>query len=378
MTYTERYVRADAAGGGDGTTDTNSGGTGAFTLTEAITNAASNNGIRFNIKSGTYTLAANLDFPAAVGESPNIWQGFNSTPGDLFSAGRSATTGELVTTNFPLIDGGASYSVASIGTSNGLINLNITQSGNRATVTSSGSSTSVFILRCKISNTASTGTSARVFTFGASSTIGIVDNDLVCSTNSAAFVAAINNGIVAYNRVWNTTGSPNATFYGIGLSGTSTTAIGNVVYNCGRGVVCSSQSNVINNSISSVTDGLLLTSVPVLVLGNVFNAVSGYLFTGTNAGNPILFKNASTTPTSGRLDTANIGSVIEEIEGIALTGNPFVDSANGDFRLNDTSGAGRACKKLLPFWGSLADLGAVQSLNGGIGFLKSMAGGFPE
>lgn len=377
MTYTERYVRADAAGGGDGTTDANSGGTGAFTLAEAITHAASNNGIRFNIKSGTYTLAANLVIPAAVTESPNIWQGFNSTAGDLFSAGRSAITGELVTTNFPTIDGGATY-VISIDSFNSLINTICTQSSNAGTIGVTSASSGITLIRNRIANTNTTGSAARALTSTGNQDVVYVDNDSVFATNAALAGLAFTRGVVAYNRVWSTNGSPSSTSVGIQIGQSSGIAIGNVIYNVGRGVTISGLGHAISNSISNVTTGIFMLGAGGLILGNVFNSVSGYLFSGTTGGNPLLFKNASTTPTSGRLDTANIGSVIEEIEGIALTGDPFVDSANRDFRLNDTIGAGRACKKLLPFWGSLADLGAVQSLNGGLGFINSMAGGFPE
>lgn len=85
MAFVERYVRADAAGGGDGTTDTNSGGTGAWTLAEAVAAVAA--GQRVNVKAGTYALTtATLAFATAgTAIAPIWWRGFNAVIGDLDS-----------------------------------------------------------------------------------------------------------------------------------------------------------------------------------------------------------------------------------------------------------------------------------------------------
>jgi len=82
MAWTERYVRADAAGSGDGTTDTNSGANGAWTLDEGIANAVA--GHRVNVKAGTYTVSAAKSWNVANG--PILWRGFNTTIGDLIDA----------------------------------------------------------------------------------------------------------------------------------------------------------------------------------------------------------------------------------------------------------------------------------------------------
>lgn len=82
MAWTERYVRADAAGGGNGTTDTNSGANGAWTLAEAIASAAA--GQRINIRAGTYANTTTSRSFSVTGTttSPVWWRGFNTTPGD--------------------------------------------------------------------------------------------------------------------------------------------------------------------------------------------------------------------------------------------------------------------------------------------------------
>lgn len=83
MAFSEKYCRDDAAGGGDGTTNTNSGANGAWTLAEAITNATA--GDRVNIRAGTYantTTARNFN-GAGTTTAPLWWRGFTSAAGDL-------------------------------------------------------------------------------------------------------------------------------------------------------------------------------------------------------------------------------------------------------------------------------------------------------
>jgi hypothetical protein len=86
MAWTERYVRADAAGGGDGTTDSNSGANGAWTLAEAITSAVG--GHRVNIKAGTYANTTTTRTFATAGTTTTIlwWRGFKTTIGDMDTA----------------------------------------------------------------------------------------------------------------------------------------------------------------------------------------------------------------------------------------------------------------------------------------------------
>lgn len=107
MAWTERYVRSDAAGGGNGTTDANSGANGAWTLAEAITNVAA--GHRVNIKAGTYsnTTTDRTFGTSGTTTAPIWWRGFNTTIGDIdsnnaltkpaitFSTGRFIATGSF-------------------------------------------------------------------------------------------------------------------------------------------------------------------------------------------------------------------------------------------------------------------------------------------
>lgn len=83
MAWTERYVRADANGSGDGTTDANSGATGSWTIAQGVTNEAA--GMRLNVKAGTYANTTTTRTLAAVGTTtaPIWWRGYNTTIGDI-------------------------------------------------------------------------------------------------------------------------------------------------------------------------------------------------------------------------------------------------------------------------------------------------------
>lgn len=106
MALTERYVSVAGAGAHDGTSEAN-----AWTLAEAL--AAAVAGQRVNVKKGNYTLAANWTGPAGTVANPVVWRGYNTTIGDLSDVAtiQNPNTLALTTTNFPVIDGAASWSI---------------------------------------------------------------------------------------------------------------------------------------------------------------------------------------------------------------------------------------------------------------------------
>jgi len=356
MPYTERYVRADAAGGGDGTTDSASGANGAWTLAEAATNAAS--GQRVNIKSGTYTLGANLTFKAGSTENPIIWQGFSATVGDLESVGRSSATGALTTTNFPLIDGGASFTTT-CGNYTRLVNLNITSAANAPTVNSGVSN----FWRCRFANTNANGAAARAFSNGANY-IAIVDCDNVLATinESSPVTAEVGRGSIIGCRVWHS-GTPHASACGILLTSTQACAYGNIVYNMGIAIELRGLSgSAIHNSWHGVTTGIFVNDDhEAAIVNNVGWSHAGYAIRGTtSSGIPLMLNNAFGSHTSGRIDTSTLGSVNDEINAILLTSDPFTNSGSQDFTLNSTSGGGALCRAASKLFGGFGDLGAVQ------------------
>lgn len=105
MALTKRYVRADADGTGDGTTDANSGATGAFTIEQMITDINTPHAAyKYLVKAGTYARTTSSVTLTGDGTptSPIVIEGFNTTEGDLYAQGRSSG-GALDTTNFPEI-----------------------------------------------------------------------------------------------------------------------------------------------------------------------------------------------------------------------------------------------------------------------------------
>lgn len=373
MAYAERYVRADAAGSGDGTTDTNSGANGAWTYYEAL--AITTGGIRFNVKSGvgTYTLGANAVMGNATTENPHLWQGFVNTPGDLENLGRSSATGPLVTTGFPTIDCGSSYGIT-MGAFNTIRNVIVTGSRSSSTgLLASSSNLACAVDRCLISNTGSGGNNCALV-FGA--TYGSITNcDFsVASTSSSLISVDIGRTITSGCRLWHT-GSPNAAAKGFLADTFGAALINCIIYNIGVAITTGANTvSIFGNSIYSCVDGIVLGNCGPLIYGNVFDTVTGYLFKGaTSSGNPQLMKNASTTPTSGRIDTTGAGSIITELDAIALSGSPFTNAAAGDFTLNNTAGAGASCRAASLFWGGYADLGAVQHQDAGGSSERSFA-----
>ena len=76
-----RYIRADADGAGDGTTQLVGGGTGAWTWNQMLADEAKY-GDTYYLKSGTYALTADFESGGGNGGSPVIFEGWDVTPGD--------------------------------------------------------------------------------------------------------------------------------------------------------------------------------------------------------------------------------------------------------------------------------------------------------
>lgn len=370
MAFTERYVTSAAAGGGDGSSGN------PWTLAEAIANAVG--GDRINILSdATYTLGASATFPAGTAENPIQWRGYNATIGDLVNTGRATATAALTTTDFPVIDGGTLYNVT-MGAFNSLVNLRITSGLNGQTLVGG---TAFHVHRCSIANTHANGGSARCF-FGGSLYGSVSDCDcLITSTNSG--VQALNPGRGgAYGcRVWHT-GTPNSTMVGIAVDGVGTSAVGNLVFNVGSAFsgTASGTNTIARNTVYNANIGVINPASGCVIADNIFYSIATYAIGGTTGGNPLLWNNAMGALTSGRIDTSGLGSIIEEINAITLTADPFTNAASEDFTLNNTAGGGALCRAASLLFGGFADVGAVQhedAAGGGGGLLThpGMAGG---
>lgn len=167
MAITDRYVTADSDGG-DGTSGN------PWTIVEAMANAVA--GDRVNVKAGTYTLAANLQ-PTNSGTtaSPIIWRGYNSSIGDLATQGRLAA-GNLDTTNFPVINGGASYYVANNSKTHHILQNIVIQGSRNGRV--ADSNTNWVVYRCYVVNS---GTGASCIGWVTVGSTAFLDSDFELS-----------------------------------------------------------------------------------------------------------------------------------------------------------------------------------------------------
>lgn len=363
MALTDLYVRSDAAGGGDGTTNTNSGANGAYTLAEAA--AIATGGHRFNVRVGTYTLGASITLGAGATENPNEWRGFNSTAGDLESVGRSSATGALDTANFPVIDGASSYGVT-MGAYNILKNIKITTGGTLNALTSG---TAFVVWRCALVNTHATSSASYAFQNGTNYGT-ITDCDLTYASNSAScFCADLGRGSIFGCRVSNS-GTPSTSSPAINSAGIGGAVVGCVIKHAGIAIQTGDFTSLVaHNSWYDVATGIKVNGAAgPLIVNNVGWLHSGYAFIGTtSSGNPSFWNNAVGSHTSGRFDTGTLGSALVELNPITLTGDPYTNASGGDFTLNNTSGAGALCRGASLLWAGESDVGAVQHTDAGTG-----------
>lgn len=356
MAYTERYVTSTGAGLHDGTSEAN-----AWSLTEAV--AAAVGGQRINIKSdATYTLGANLVLPNGTSENPIGWRGYSSTIGDLVTLGRTAPTSALNVTGYPVIDGGASYSVTT-GTYNNLSNIKFTGSLNGNSVIGGTYSTA---WRCLFENTHATG-AAVVALAQSTSYSSARDCDVIISSSHASAIGLnTQRGSTIGCYIKNTNGS-GGTACVLDLGGSASQSI---MQGFTNGVRCDGSSNLaVRNSIYNVTTGINLNGTQGADVANNIIYGATYGIGGTTGGNVLLVNNAMGNLATGRIDTGNLGSIIEEISAVVLTGDPFTNAASDDFSLNNTSGAGALCRAASLSWGGFEDIGAVQHEDAGGGGL---------
>lgn len=100
--------------------------------------------------------------------------------------------------------------------------------------------------------------------------------------------------------------------------------IGNTFYNIGTGLKIDEEPNAVGER--------------GLVMGNVFDTMAAYGIerTNTEAGFLTILKNYYRACTSGFTNYTEAST----LTNTAFTASPFVDAANGDFRLNETAGGG--------------------------------------
>jgi hypothetical protein len=150
MAWTERYVRDDANGSGNGTTDANSGANGAWTLAQAISGVAA--GHRVNVRAGTYAnTTTNRTFGTnGTATAPIWWRGFKTTAGDMDA---QPTTDRSAGTDIPLFTFTTGV-MAVNGTHQIFSNFNVLAlndgSAAAVSVTPGGAQSNCIFLRCRV------------------------------------------------------------------------------------------------------------------------------------------------------------------------------------------------------------------------------------
>jgi hypothetical protein len=300
LAWAEKYVRSDAAGGGDGTTDTNSGANGAWTLAEAIAAYAAGDSV--NVKAGTYANTTTDRTLATSGTTtaPVRWRGFKTAAGDM-DAGDAAFGTYLSGAEIPAI----TFTTGRFGISGSFITVSALDIGG-AQVTNGQlrilTGASIHVHRCRVKCT-SANASGRALS-NTASTVTITAS-LFESTSSADVVDMGGGSMLTFmgNRV-------AAGANGILVSTSAACVIAlNVFADQGDSAIkpspnASTRLWLIGNTISSpVSDGIEITAAPQgIVIAN--NLIKEVLYginqsSGGNVASIVRISNVINTVTSG-------------------------------------------------------------------------------
>tara|TARA_R110000868_G_scaffold63328_1_gene191300 strand:+ start:28 stop:1185 length:1158 start_codon:yes stop_codon:yes gene_type:complete len=192
MALTKRYVRADASGTGNGTTDANSGANGAFTWAQFITDINTPRaGYKYIVMSIGGAFANGTTTTTLTGDgtttSPNVIEGCYQTEGDLLANGRDSV-GALVTTNFPVISYTGTTARLAFNTADYLVFrcLSVTSAASNPTMQMSIGSV---IDQCLVTNTGTNALSQAITSTAINATVS--NSDL--STASTGSDSAVKN-----------------------------------------------------------------------------------------------------------------------------------------------------------------------------------------
>ncbi len=332
MSWTERYVRADAAGSGNGTTDTNSGANGAWTFAEGITNEAA--GMRLNMKAGTYANTTNARTLAAVGTTiARIWwRGFKGTAGDQDTNNLAVPGTDIPSITFTT----AGLTVS--GVHHILSNIDVTGAKTAGTAQAILSGADSDYYRCRFANTNTGATCPAVQVVGICTMVGCTFS--AASTTTTNIVQSLANGQILVL---------GCRFFGGGNVGYSmTTATGVTIHSCvfdsipGDAInITTGGANIIGNIIYAPTgNGVNVTGTPanlIVVANNIFSTVNQAAkaainnSSGTNTGFIIPISNGywnCTATRSGLTEDFNI------YDNATLASDPLVSPGTGNFALN--------------------------------------------
>jgi hypothetical protein len=365
MAWTERYCRGDAAGGGDGTTNTNSGGTGAWTFAEAIANVTAGTRVNIALAGGTLAQTTNVRTASVAGTTtaPIWWRGFNTTIGDcdlddtLTKPLITFTTGRMVLSGAHQIVSSLRFTASAptnntYNTSGGSIvsyqlQIENTQANVNAGAFGGGTAANPTFFRCyfKCTNTAATNCNA--------------------ATGGEWTACVFDGGIIGANCV----GSA-CTLRGCVFDSQVTTAVG---------MSSNTPVKVLNCSMYNTVNGVLATS---LASGHsiedcIFHTCTTAINNNTGTNTNLLFRRGNSYYNCGTTE-AGVGDspVFEER---TETSDPFVNAAGDDFSLVGSALSRWPGSGALPAayqnqtYRSFLDRGALQRKD--IPFLLGMTGG---
>ena len=367
MALTERYVRADAAGGGDGTTDTNSGANGAYTWAEMLSDIATNGGsggragYRYNIKAGvgTYSRTTTADSiattTAGTSTSPIILRGFSSSITDGYQ-GRTAGGG-LVTTNMPSI----TYTTGSLAINGQWIILEALNFSAATNGTSVAITQNCVAKSCK---TVNSSTNASAIALSASTNSVVFDCDIElsgASGGSFALTLSTTTGRAIGNRV---KGGPAGC---IRAAGASALVALNTLY-AGAGALITVNNTIgtpailFNTIVGGSSDGVdIITGATALqcIIGNIITDNGGYAVDLNSAAVAAFAAyNRTRDNTSGAYNLGTDWLTATKYGDVTTdTGGPstdYVDSGSNDYRLIAASPATSAAQP------ASASIGALQ------------------
>jgi hypothetical protein len=368
VAWTDRYVRDDAAGGGDGTTNTNSGANGAWTLAEAITNVTA--GTRVNVRNGTYSNTTTIRTTGVAGttSAPIWWRGFNTTIGDIESDNGLAkplidfTTGNWVcNTAFNYFSNIRFNSAATTGTNPGTVNTTTAATDNK-------------FFGCRFTNTAANANSHALRFAGQRNLVRV---SYLQSTSSAHCLFMAASSLAFGNYIDGGNQGINAQ--------TTCSLMYNIIDDCAsHGILADTTIQmIIGNSIYSAGgDGIRITgtTVSLFVANNLIanSAGWGINFSSGANGATVLFGNVYRSNTSG-----TVNNLTEDWRWgeTSLGVDPWTNAAADDFSLVSDAKALSlpGAFENEPFIGYM-DPGAVQRQEpaGGGGLLRhpGMGGGF--